>query len=59
MANFIITIQIIGAMYKSITRNNLKFEGEKNPNFLSSKPKYPQLTENEAPTLTCGEHACN
>lgn len=51
MANFIITIQIIGAMYKSITRNNLKFEGKKNPNFLSSKPKYPQLT--------CGEHACN
>ena len=29
MANVIITIQIIGAMYKSITRNNLKFEGKK------------------------------
>lgn len=59
MANFIITIQFIGAIYKSITRNNLKFEGKKKTNFLSSKPKYPQLAENEAPTFTCGEHACN
>ena len=58
MANFIITIQIIGAIYKSITRNNLKFE-EKKPSFLSSKPTYPQLAEKEAPNLTCGEHACN
>ena len=30
MANFIITIQIIGAIYESITRNNLKFEEKKN-----------------------------
>ena len=58
MANFIIIVQIIGAIYESITRNNLKFEGKK-PNFLSSKPKYPQLAENEAPTITCGEQACN
>ena len=59
MANFIITIQIIGAIYDSITRNNLKFEEKKKLSSLSSKPKYPQLAENEARTLTCGEHACN
>ena len=41
MANFIIIVQIIGAIYESITRNNLKFEGK--------KTKLPEL-ETEIPS---------